>query len=93
MRHKHADLICAWANGAKLQIKFGDDQWFDTPIPHWDIDREYRINPEPKPDLVEYYSISKRHHLTTSWEDSHFNNLKLTFDGDTGELKAAEVLK
>ena len=95
MRHKHADEIIAWANGAKIQNKFGDDQWFDTLKPHWDIDREYRIKPEPKPDVVEYYSIGiGKHHvfcaIGDSWEKP---NLKLTFDGETDKLKSAEVMR
>jgi len=92
MRHKHADLIIEWANGAKIQNK-SCDQWFDTLKPHWSVDREYRIKPEPKPDLVEYYSIDKHYIFLPGWEPSQFNNLKVTFDGETGELKAAEVLK
>jgi hypothetical protein len=56
---------------------------------------DYRIKPTPKPDRVRYanpriagdtcaYMGSKR---------SQGDNLKLTFDGETGELKSAEVLK
>jgi len=91
MRHKHADLICAWANGAKIQVKVDWEKWFDTRKPHWSVDREYRIKPEPKPDVVVRYGAKLRGGLYVEpWGNP---NLKLTFDGETGELKSAEVLK
>lgn len=46
-RHKHADLICAWANGAKIQyfsLMFSD--WHDIDNPSWDDEKEYRIKPK-----------------------------------------------
>ena len=93
MRHKHADEIIAWANGAEIQLYHTDtEKWVDAPTPLW-FDCEYRIKPEPKPDVVEYYSIGKHlvfRALGDPWGDA---NLKLTFDAETGELKAAEVLK
>ena len=94
MRHKHADVIIAWANGA--QIQYYDAimrRWSDNENPKWYEEIKFRIKPEPKPDVVEYYSIGKHHvfcAIGDSWEKP---NLKLTFDGETGELKAAEVLK
>ena len=94
MRHKHADLICAWANGA--QIQYYDAimcRWSDNENPKWYEEMKFRVKPEPKPDLVEYYSIGKHlvfRALGDPWGDA---NLKLTFDAETGKLKAAEVLK
>jgi hypothetical protein len=47
--HKHAAVIKAWADGAKLQWKDDNGHWNDTNQPafydHW----EYRVKPEPKP--------------------------------------------
>ena len=92
MRHKHADLICAWANGAQIQNKSDCGEWFDNLKPQWSVDREYRIKPEPKPDVEFRYTVNSRFLFKEcdSWEKP---NLKLTFSGETGELKAAEVLK
>ena len=95
MRHKHADLICAWANGAEIQIyvsKRGDWVWVDTCEPMWLESAKYRINPEPKPDVVAHYYAT----IYSVSPASHFDripNLKLTFDVETCELKSAEVLK
>ena len=91
MRHKHADLICAWANGAEIQLYHTDtEKWVDAPTPLW-FDCEYRVKPEPKPDVVvRYGAIASENGLFEGWEKP---NLKLTFSGETGELKAAEVLK
>ena len=93
MRHKHADLIIAWANGAEIQTyRLLPDEWIDTFAPAWVEDSRYRIKPEPKPDVEFRYTVNSRFLLQgcDSWEKP---NLKLAFDGETNELKSAEVLK
>ena len=125
--HKHAELIKAWADGAEIQYKdeLGEwETWDGYNAPPWYPDEEYRIKPEPKPDVPEglidpksYYqgfedgknSVLKPEpkpdyytkHIAYkariySEGDRHppaMPNLKLCFDGETGELKAAEVIK
>ena len=91
--HKHAELIKAWADGAEIQVKYTDDPqyWVDKNYPSWHPDDQYRIKPEPKPDVNEYVFV-KNAYEPISW-NCIANNLKLTFDGETGELKSAEVIK
>ena len=82
--HKHAELIKAWADGAEIQQKVSEENGglggWQTFEGKWD-----------KPDVVEYWQIT----LTNcgQMDDEEDANLKLTFDGETGELKSAEVLK
>ena len=91
MRHKHADLIIAWANGAQIQYKsINDKTWRDLDFPAWDSSGHYRIKPEPKPDCVRYYEVCKGF---GGLSQMHYHNLKATYDGETGELKSAEVIK
>ena len=91
MRHKHADLIIAWAGGAEIQYYDAIMcRWEDDKNPKWLEDTKFRIKPEPKPDVVLCYGANKRGVYIEPWGDS---NLRLTFDGETGELKSAEVLK
>ena len=93
MKHKHADLIIAWANGAPIQWKDRHGQWEDMGEPLWAENHEYRIKPEPKPDYLQY--INFHFNLCViDLKERPFNkaNLKLTFDGETGYLKSAEVL-
>ena len=95
--HKHAELIKAWADGA--EIEFFDiflKEWIISPTPNWSEDREYRIKPEPKPDVVKYMGIINQE---SGYLVSHYTiidhwpyKLKLTFDGETGKLKSAEVI-
>ena len=85
--HKHSELIKAWADGAEIQIKY-KDYWENCPIPQWFLDAEYRIKPQPKPDVVQFWCAS-----CEPMKRPLDNNLKLTFDGETGKLKSAEVLK
>jgi hypothetical protein len=50
MKHKHYDLIVAWAEGKQIQVKAFNKIWDDRENPYWCPDREYRIKPEPKPE-------------------------------------------
>lgn len=93
--HKHAELIKAWADGAKIQECVGPDQWWDDDEPAWYPTITYRIKPEPKPDIVKSFYAHANHcfqgmHISARQDECH--NLKLTFDGETGKLKSAEVL-
>ena len=44
-RHKHADVIHAWADGAVIQQFCGDGWYDDSDTPNWFEDAEYRIKP------------------------------------------------
>jgi hypothetical protein len=95
--HKHAEIIKAWAEGAKIQ-HFDNEKWYDVHSPLWDQGTIYRIKPEPKPDLV-YYAVFAKigesilSSAITKYSDPGADMLKLIFDGETGQLKSAEVLK
>lgn len=93
-RHKHADLIHAWAEGEKIEQKY-KGSWIDSKLPSFFDEVEYRIKPEKKPDVVWYASprIGGDMCAYMSKIPVAESNLKLTFDGDTGELKSAEVIK
>lgn len=46
--HPHAELIKAWADGAKIQIwDVCREVWQTCELPTWLEDCQYRINPEP----------------------------------------------
>jgi hypothetical protein len=104
--HKHADLIKAWADGAEIEYrvkdgKLGWSNWksfqdlerFLTD-PWWD----YRIKPEPRPDMIFYGQLDEPARgaftLGTCFTRDHDVNdkVKLTFDGSTGKLKSVEML-
>jgi len=89
--HKHAALIHAWADGAEIESKhFPYDPWHATTSPAWFLSSEYRIKPEKKPDIVTTRFVSAT--ITRDFTISYFDNLRLTFDGETGVLKSAEVI-
>lgn len=93
--HKHAELIKAWADGAEIEywhptwekwVKT-DDSWM-----LWADTNTFRIKPEPNHDVVRFYNIGLgggvyQNNGRNGWD------LKLTFDGGTGELKSAQALK
>ena len=112
--HKHAAVIKAWADGAKIQVRIPQagrlshtwEDIEDEPI-HWYNTLEYRVKPEPKPDVVTYAALRgvceyRRPKIICSSNNDWNNcgapsytdraNIKFTFDGETGELKKAEVI-
>ena len=99
-KHKHYDCIVAWAEGKEIQT-FVDDAWHTiiTP-PLWYENKEYRIKPEPKPDVVGYMGVKlvdNAFYYSKVWDSPKYlslwsNKLKFVFDGETGKLKSAEVL-
>jgi hypothetical protein len=98
MKHKHADLIHAWADGAEIEARYlKADGWTDWEKEEgrfiWFLDgAEYRIKPEPKPDVVLATNIG----ISEGYVDCSSllkKNIKLTFCGETGDLKNVEVIK
>jgi hypothetical protein len=53
MKHKHYDLIVAWANGAKIECKDYDRRWYAINNPMWHDHTEYRIKPTPQQELAQ----------------------------------------
>lgn len=57
-------------------------------------EKNYRIRPEPKPDVVMRTYLKQGGRIV--YNESEYNdyraNIRVTFDGETGKLKAAEVL-
>jgi hypothetical protein len=93
--HKHAELIKAWADGAEIEA-FDSciDEWVKASSPSWFHQIEYRIKPEPKPDVRLFAYVGRYEGDLTEVEIVHkLPNLILWFDGETGELKSAEVVK
>lgn len=98
MKHKHAELIKAWADGASIQYKNNNEDWNDCAFnnPYWTDSIEYRIKPEPKPVVdvfIAFDGILARDCVINPINVNDWSNkVKLTFDGETGKLKNAEVL-
>lgn len=66
MKHKHADLIHAWADGAKIQWSFGDGEWYDiSNVPEWKDMLQYRIKPEEKKPVVRWLWATPDGRLTS----------------------------
>lgn len=97
MKHKHYDMIVAWAEGKTVQ-NFNDRRmcWEDlTGDPYWIDSFQYRIKPEPKPDVPQYFCVdSWGHNIRLPYPHTNMDkpNLLLVFEPETGKLKSAEVL-
>jgi hypothetical protein len=58
--HPHAEIVHAWADGAKIQVKKDNGEWEYCDFPLWNEKIEYRIKPSnepwsPKPDEKYFY--------------------------------------
>lgn len=102
--HKHAEVIKAWADGAEIEIRM-EEGWYTVYDPIWNSNDTFRIKPEPNPDFVavgileldvfplnlrKLASYHTKFRVSERWEK---DNVRVTFDGETGKLKSAEVLK
>jgi hypothetical protein len=89
--HVHAELIKAWADGAKIQYQCSGGDWRDVVrnSPTWNISETYRIKPEPKPDVVQTLYL----HLGGAYPTGAGPNIKAIFDGETGVLKDVQLIK
>ena len=96
--HVHAEVIKAWADGAKIQIRHRvNETWVDCPEPSFSVDFKYRVKPEP--DRVNegfcYLSgigVVNVLSPTSDVTDTYRGNVRFTFEGDTGKLKAVELI-
>ena len=96
MKQKHAELIKAWADGAHIQVLTRANSWDDIDFPCWVNDHDYRIKPEQEPDVVLRTFLRPVTSIGLVYNEGAWNderaNISLTFDGETGKLKSAEVL-
>ena len=96
MKHKHADLIKAWADGAQIQVKAHKSVWEDRENPLWDADSEYRIKPEP--DVIKIFYLESNPMLGLRFSEEinpvqeKTKRIRCTVDGETYILKAVEML-
>jgi len=106
--HKHAAVLRAIADGRDVQwrsVHMG--HWnelsvgYYSPITHQDL--EWRIKPEPKPDVVRYVNLyacrsaeefihEQSALITAQATPGTLGTIKYIKDGETGKLKSAEVL-
>lgn len=85
MSHKHATVIKAWADGAHIQWRMNDqDFWREFPDnnPSFHPHYQYRIKPEDEFHTVEAYAYyePKQDVLTMRTVSVYPPNLRMTFD-------------
>jgi hypothetical protein len=97
--HKHAEVIKAFIEGIECEWSAHSKGWWKIDdLDTFDWASEVRIKPEPKPDVELFSRVYNNEdgiaYLTHAIRTQHEKfNLKLTFDGETNEIKHAEVIK
>ena len=88
MKHKHAEVIIAWANGAQVERQHrGTGYWYTFPVgatPLWEDDHEYRIKVQPVVTTELLYRENTNHSC------SAVGYLTMTKDGTTGQTNLVE---
>jgi hypothetical protein len=103
MKHKHYEIIMAWAEGNPIQLWRADgwQDWTSKAAPAFNPSFEYRVKPMPKRDIVKSFYLESNplvgHRFSEAYTDNDLLNkhscIKCTFDGETTKLKWVEVLK
>ena len=96
MKHKHAELIKKWADGAKIQIKYSENEDWKDVDPTWIEHFEYRIKPEEKNDFAVSANVIFKLGLNGDYLEfskTGKHNIEFVFDGTTQKLKATRPFK
>lgn len=105
MKHKHAELIHAWADGAVIERlwndpHYNDQAWLIDKEPSWEEYCEYRIKVETKPDIEKFFILESNpilglrlNEIAGFKKQPHEDWIRVVFDGETAKIKSAEVLK
>jgi len=96
MKHKNAQFIKAWADGAIIEARPSPlYPWSQTDKPNWDSSYEFRIRPEELPDFsvgaTIIFNKTPQGYVELAKEGS--NNVEFIFDGNTKKLKGVELIK
>jgi hypothetical protein len=97
MKHKHSEIIKAFADGKRCS-------WWDNVNQHWhpihalqefDWCETVQVDPEPKRDWHKFVDVRAQDNKICRWTSSNpaESNLLLIFDGETNKLKASEVIR
>ena len=46
-KHKHADVIKAWADGAEIEYRSISGRWLPASTLNWSVNCDYRVKPKP----------------------------------------------
>ena len=93
--HRHAEVIKAFVDGIECQVRdHCNESWYLViTLRAFDTADQARIKPEPKPNYKKYFVYHSDRPCIYPCSSNGIANIVLTFDGETDELKSAEVIK
>lgn len=89
-KHKHYDVIVAFANGETIQEQDWEGKWKDVATPKFHPFSLYRVKPKDRVLSFRVELSDSGEYAYTSFDGQE--NLRLTFDQATKTLKSAEVI-
>ncbi|CAB4125568.1 hypothetical protein UFOVP58_171 [uncultured Caudovirales phage] len=91
MKQKHYTCIVAWAEGKDIQW-LNAGEWHNTSHPMFVDSEEYRVKPEPKPDIHTYLTVALGNTGNQTSRQYDSDSVKFTYDGSTHKLKSVEMI-
>lgn len=90
-KHKHAELIHKWAEGAEIQYTRGGDTWLDIEEPAWNPAIKYRAKPKALKRVVVARMGRVPPNSTFSMKAEYSNHAGFMFTNTTHEEVSVEV--
>lgn len=85
--HPHAELIKAWADGAKIQLKTESGEWVDVVSnwSSWSVNYEYRVKPEKPSKKPWKPKKGEEYFFLSFYEGKICVDCRICFDDDTDD--------
>lgn len=94
--HKHAEVAKKWFDDPSIEIEYSHpefESWNLTSNPLWEERLNYRVKPEPKPDIVVHYYSFEPEYMEQIYDGEGLpKNVRFTYDGETKKLKSVEMI-
>ncbi len=93
-KHKHAEVIKAWADGAEIEHRFSRDELWKpckNNCPGWLEETQYRVKPKEPIKVDRNISITSDN-IGLVYKPFTKDNVRFSFDPDTLKLIKVELI-
>lgn len=91
MKHKHAEAIIAWANGAEIEFRFNSEcQWHEVKNPQWETHNEYRVVTKEKKKVTKWLWVRPDGVITSRFYPEAHNTYSIKIEWSATEFEVEE---